>query len=777
MKRGLLLFSILVLFAGSLLAQVGHTGLSNLPGCKAKWTTNPFDHKLFVENKGQFNNIIPSGDKVLFEAKLGSMNAYFTATGVVYQYMEMLNKDTSEGTDPEAAPRKMIQHFTQLNWEGSNANVTIDAQQEESYYYTYPAENITTIIANVFRKITYHNLYPGIDVEYIFPKNKEGIKYTLIVHPGADVGKVKLKYSGDAISSQLNKEGDVIVHSDNMTDFTDHAPVSYYERGQKLSVGYNLNGLEESFSIKGNYDKTRTIIIDPWQTNPNYSGGYNKAYDLDYDNNGNIFVYGAFNPFQLVKLNSAGTILWTFNATIISGATNQWYYGDMCVDKVTGASYLTEGFNNSTGARIMKITAAGTLNALFPGNTNLIEMWRAEYDMCDDKIVIGGGGISFPSYQACVVDTTLKTLTPVNVLGVPASNCCHDIPLLAIDPSGNSCYMASAQSITYPTIASNQILRMPLPSLSPTTYMIPDGYNFSECRSVGYVGFNNPSDQWTNAMNGMVASLNWLYLYNGDTIRRLNKATGASTKLLPLTGQPYMWGGIDVDFCENVFVGYVSAVNLYDSAMNLTGNLVLPDTVFDLHVDNKGSLYACGVGYVTSISIPSSISPKLIITKTASCGCAGTATASLSLCSAPVTTTSYLWSPGGQTNQTATNLCPGTYTVKVSPSCDVFYTDSITLTGSSINPTIVGNDTICQGQNTTITATGGASYSWSNGVTSSSITVAPLKDSVYKVVVSDTSGCRDTVKVPIIVNPKPSGTVSSPQSICKGDSVHLLATG
>src|SRR4029077_19683663 len=82
--------------------------------------------------------------------------------------------------------------------EGSNPNVELQAKDEVSFYYCYgDAKNPEhTIVANAFRKVLYKNLYQGIDVEYSFPENKFGIEYALIVHPGADLSKVKLLYKG-----------------------------------------------------------------------------------------------------------------------------------------------------------------------------------------------------------------------------------------------------------------------------------------------------------------------------------------------------------------------------------------------------------------------------------------------------------------------------------------------------------------------------------------------------------------------------------------------------
>jgi len=75
-------------------------------------------------------------------------------------------------------------------------------------------------------------------------------------------------------------------------------------------------------------------------------------------------------------------------------------------------------------------------------------------------------------------------------------------------------------------------------------------------------------------------------------------------------------------------------------------------------------------------------------------------------------------------------------------------------------PTITfsGNDTVCFGTPVTITATGGGTYLWSNGKTTSSITVNPTTDSTFSVAVKRT-GCTKDSSFMVVVNPLPVITI------------------
>ena len=46
----------------------------------------------------------------------------------------------------------------------------------------------------VYQGVTYHDLYPGIDIRYY--TNNGQLKYDLIIHPGADVSRIRMRYDG-----------------------------------------------------------------------------------------------------------------------------------------------------------------------------------------------------------------------------------------------------------------------------------------------------------------------------------------------------------------------------------------------------------------------------------------------------------------------------------------------------------------------------------------------------------------------------------------------------
>lgn len=108
-------------------------------------------------------------------------------------------------------------------------------------------------------------------------------------------------------------------------------------------------------------------------------------------------------------------------------------------------------------------------------------------------------------------------------------------------------------------------------------------------------------------------------------------------------------------------------------------------------------------------------------------------------------------------------------------SCEVqqLYTSSITFTVNAISSSSI----ICNGQTTTLTASGASSYTWQPmSVVNSINIVTPISTSLYTVVATNTAGCTSTKTISILVNPTPTITVNS-GTICLGNTFSILPSG
>lgn len=677
---------------------------------KSNWTSNPYDFTIFIENNGQFDKEIPNTDvKINYGIQFGMLKGFFTKKGLTYQLTETNNKSTSaaekerekgerskelagrEDDDDDAETHESMVRvdngspgikYLNLTWEGANQNVAIAPSDKRDDYYVYGVGTTGNIKANIFRKITYKNLYPNIDIEYCFPKGKEGIKYNIIIRPGGDLSKVRVTYE-DVSSILINSTGDVEVKTPIAT-FTDHAPVSYYlgEERNTLDTKYVLNGNTESFVITGSYDHSKTIVIDPWSTSPAMAT-YNQAYEVDWDIAGNVYAFGSWSPAKLVKFNSAGTVQWTYNASTLNTepVANDPSFGDLAVDHRTGMSYICEGFKTG-GAKIVKVNTAGSAIATSTGNTNFQEMWRLAFNFCaGDYLVIGGGGTN-ATYQAGKIDTSLTTLTIANVLSATAGHYYHDMSLTALDPTGTKAYMASSNSCCDGAghgAYDDQMLNIPLPGLTPVTNNV-DFYAetyFVEDFTAGLGNYMTWSAVPTNGFNGMAVSPNAVYIYDGGDLYKFTKACVYASVTRNASTSTQSWAGLDVDPCDNIYIGISNAVKRTTSALPTFTAVVTPSgTVFDVKLGmNYATVYVGGNGFVQSLAATTTAISIATSTVAAAdnCSCDGQATVTPTLCGAGIGAATYLWS-NGQTTQTATGLCSGiTYTCTITPPTNCNY--------------------------------------------------------------------------------------------------------
>ena len=108
-------------------------------------------------------------------------------------------------------------------------------------------------------------------------------------------------------------------------------------------------------------------------------------------------------------------------------------------------------------------------------------------------------------------------------------------------------------------------------------------------------------------------------------------------------------------------------------------------------------------------------------------------------------------------NRQYTTSTAGTYYAVIADQLDINTCNDTTpqtvVAIKSLPTAKAGNDTtICKTYNVTLTASGGTTYSWSDGLgTTSTVNVSPASDKIYNVTVSDANGCSATASVEVFV--------------------------
>lgn len=331
-----------------------------------KNTSSEFSQREFVENKGQYkySDQYMVEDEVLYVAEAGGFILYIRKSGMSFVFTSPQNPDN--GSSLPVNPLKNNQSRCRIDLDIVNIseNAIVNASVPYKHVYNYFLPTCPKGICGVktFGKITYSNIYPGIDMMVYFNEQNEA-EYDFIIKPGAKPSDIKLKFSHHN-QCIINQEGGLTI-SCLLGSFTKSKPKSYQNLGQKnlmVESSFQINGNELSFHT-GAYNGLETLIIDPvirlWGT---YSGGILNDFcrKITSDFKGNIYTCGetssnfflcsggyqplygggCFDAF-IAKYSPGGSLEWK---TFYGGSAED-YCRDIMVDSM-GEIYIT-GTTNS----------------------------------------------------------------------------------------------------------------------------------------------------------------------------------------------------------------------------------------------------------------------------------------------------------------------------------------------------------------------------------------------------------------------------------------------
>ncbi|MFA6923897.1 MAG: hypothetical protein WC223_06550, partial [Bacteroidales bacterium] len=760
------------------------------------WTigADPFKSNVFVENLGQFDtwiNATSSASDIKYVV-CNSDLVFFKSREITFKFIK-----TNSFSDEERIERKKnklpkpVQKtiLVTMKWLDCNTSAVLETETQAEGYYTYGEPGFEQIKAKGYKKLTYKNLYPGIDVEYIVPE-KGGIKYSLIVQPGADLSSVKMSYTGDIEKIKIDNNGNIIIKTE-AGDITDHAPQSFYKASKTaVSSSFELKENTVSFKLEAKSSKLEAIVVDPWTTTP--FSGTTKALDVDYDNFGNVYISGGDFPAsksRIAKYSPAGVLIYSY--TCPNGWENPgtyYYYSEPAVLRHSGTVVKGEGGINSLAGiplKILKLNSAGVMSG--PYNTVLAaqqqEIWCMFYNNCTNRLYAFGGGV--PSNNNLqIVDTTVASLGVKNVNSNTTYNS-NDVVDVVQDDNGDA-YILFACLYAVGKHPDKYLMKCPGPNYNPPeTWAVPTGYAFNECKNMGYIfELSDPVNTLnSNAFNALAVNKNYLFSYDGKTLKAWDKTNGTNIGSIVVDAS-YLErrrGGIDVDRCNNVYVAGDNKVHVFSFdgstftplspiTTNITG------VVYDLMLDPiRKNLMVCGKNFLTVNNVDIQICNSDTLSFVTSCS-VGNVDVCVSMEGIPPFT--YKWSTGATTS--CVNVSPGTYIVTVTDnSCTQnIKVDTVNVASGGTPPTITvaaNPSSICAGNNTTLTASGGATYTWNNSSTNNPLSVYPTTNTTYTVTGTNTGGCTNTATIAVTVNPCFVVVVNS-GTICRGNCMTLTAT-
>lgn len=306
----------------------------------------------YVENKGQWDK------SILYKGDIGNVSFYIQQKGfsVLMHYPEDFeqlrekahgHKDTLPGAELRKGNIHLRSHLYKVLFEGANDNIQITPNKALPNYNNYFLGNDPSKWAGnckIYLGITAKNIYDGVDARYYSEAGQ--LKYDLIVSPGTDVRKIKLKYEG--VNNITIREKQLIIPT-SVGESKELNPYSYQHINnakQAVDCRFAVNGNTVSFDVR-NYVPGETLIIDPTIIFATLSGsrgdnwGMSATYGPDgsffggsialttgfvvtpgaYDENFGLGSGGTPSDMAIMKFTPTGnTLVW---ATYIGGSDNE----------------------------------------------------------------------------------------------------------------------------------------------------------------------------------------------------------------------------------------------------------------------------------------------------------------------------------------------------------------------------------------------------------------------------------------------------------------------
>ena len=265
---------------------------------------------LYIENKGQIGDqdgkpnpavkylILRPGLNIQLKANTFSYDAYTIDRFKRKERIQEPKHHEKGKYDNDS----LVYQFHRVDIELVNANPNPQITHEgisSDYlnYYTHITaqtkgeEGVTGVRG--YNKVSYHDIYPNIDLEWFLDKDGKP-EYQFIIKPGGDPSLIRLKYHGaqktELISDALHIQ---VKHG----IIKEHIPLSYVQESQvKLNVSFAQISENEYGFIVPTFAANETLVIDPvptlnWLTY--YGGsGNDQVYGLSVNNNSDLFISG-----------------------------------------------------------------------------------------------------------------------------------------------------------------------------------------------------------------------------------------------------------------------------------------------------------------------------------------------------------------------------------------------------------------------------------------------------------------------------------------------------
>ncbi len=753
----------------------------------------------FQENKGQIcdQNFKPRTD-VLYSGVSNGMVYHLTQKGVSYQLSKIDSWKEVNGKAPSSkvkVPESSTIYRVDINWTGINQNAVItpgEVLEGVSNYYLPQCENGVLNVKS-YSQLTYANIYNGIDLKWY--ENNGELEYDFILKPNANPNQIQFEIKG-AEKLSINKNGELEIKTP-LGLIVEKAPVAF-QNNNVIEAEWQLTNNKIGFRI-ANYNKNSVLIIDPairsWGTyygstgieiaqgsvsdasGSNYLAGYTSITSTVIATVGaHQTVYGGSTADGFVsKFNSSGVRQW---ATFYGGGGSDIFY-EIDADfsgnvYAVGESYSSSGIY-STGAHQTYGGGADAMAVKF--NSSGVRQWGTYY------------GTSNADYgRACAVDNAGNLYlagycnSGGTVIATPGSHQpangglgFYDGFLVKFNTAGvrqwGTFYGGGADDYAY-GVASTSAGDVYISGQTTSTNNIASVGSHQATKSGGneaFIAKFNTSGvrQWGTYYGNTGSDIGNDCAVDPTGNAYLTGSTTSSISIATVGAAQATYGGVMDAFLVKFnstgvrqwcsYYGGTSTDIGWSCSVNSTSEVFIGGTTAStLGISTPGThqiAYGGGSadGYITKLSSAGVLQYSTYY--------GGSGTDEGYSIDAKNLNTIYLAGTSTSANGIST---PGSHQSVFGGSYDAYLVKFMDCANLSLS--ITGNSSICNGQTTTLTASGAGftSYSWTpTSITTAAAVLNPTTTTTYTVLAgTSTVGCTYPLIHTLTVNPIPTITVS-----------------
>lgn len=265
----------------------------------------------FYENKGQIIDQEGKANpdvKYLFLSQ--GLNVQLRKNGFsydVYETKKTVNPNSSKFKKDQSVAAK-DDHYDEFLYENqfhridiellnSNKDAKIIAEGKSSdydNYYNIPNRPKGVSDIHRYRKVSYKNIYPKIDLVFFKPNDTlKPVEYNFIINPGGKISDIKMKFNGAPTSVKDNK----LLMKVRFGEMFENIPNSWISADKKENIDVSFKDLgDQTFGFNAPINTSdKTIVIDPVPTR--IWGSYIAGFGDDYgraktDLQNTVYIFG-----------------------------------------------------------------------------------------------------------------------------------------------------------------------------------------------------------------------------------------------------------------------------------------------------------------------------------------------------------------------------------------------------------------------------------------------------------------------------------------------------